>query len=196
MKSEIISMHDSGVPYLIVDEIVKYCEVKKNTIQKLVLSHLDDFIRVGLVLPVSSSGASIKWGSVRLHYKSVLLLSSIMKGHNSLFVELLSKSEEDFMDAFYNYIPPNRKCYLYLVQLSNDTVKIGITVNPRNRLRTIETQSGLLIVANKVLEFGSAGGARKSERRMHTIFRDSRIHGEYFAVDFDVVAEKMVETKE
>lgn len=75
--------------------------------------------------------------------------------------------------------------HVYVFQLSNDTVKIGITNNIPQRIRTIQGHSGLVVAPWASTDGLSEADARQIERRCHEHFKEFRTHGEFFTISFD-----------
>ena len=82
---------------------------------------------------------------------------------------------------------------LYVAEMSNNSVKIGITNNINKRLNAIQNASGLTVLRQLVL--CSTKQVRKIERLIHNQFKKDRIRGEYFSTDFDIVCNFIKEQK-
>lgn len=68
---------------------------------------------------------------------------------------------------------------IYIIKASNGLLKIGMTSNPRARVRSLQTGSPLhLSVAHK--QSVPTPRARTAEKRVHYRLRHSRVHGEWF----------------
>ena len=74
---------------------------------------------------------------------------------------------------------------VYMCQLDNDTVKIGISKNVIQRSSAIEGHSGLKVLRWTCTEGLPAREARQIESDCHSHFGKSRTHREFFAVTFD-----------
>ena len=85
--------------------------------------------------------------------------------------------------AFQRSEPP-RNC-VYVLQMSNNTVKIGVTQNFTKRSNTISTSSGMEVVREWHTKDLPKGEAYKIESSCHKTFRDKRIKGEFFNIPFD-----------
>jgi len=70
---------------------------------------------------------------------------------------------------------------VYFIQAGGDDgpVKIGWSLNPMKRLRSLQTGSGQVLRLLAVMP-----GDRKKERAMHRAFSSRRIHGEWFNPGF------------
>lgn len=75
--------------------------------------------------------------------------------------------------------------HVYILQMDNGTVKIGMSANIRNRIAAIISHSGL-----EVLKWCCTGGfptveARYIELNCHNFFHDKRKRGEFFKIDYE-----------
>ena len=147
MKSEIISIDDNGMPYSVVDDIAKYCEVKNETVRRLILSHMDDFIGVTLKikeslrsdlksevpnfgLETSKSGASIDWDSTRLYQPHVELLLMFMKN-----TKVVSDHKVDLIADFFV-----TKVELAMAQIENHNLLLSVEKERNTKLELIAAE--------------------------------------------------------
>ena len=79
---------------------------------------------------------------------------------------------------------PELKC-MYILEMSNKTVKIGCTKDFKKRMRNIVTGSGLGVMNWCRSEYISAREAYYIEGTCHKAFDDCRVLGEFFDVDFE-----------
>ena len=75
--------------------------------------------------------------------------------------------------------------YVYVFQLDNETVKIGISNNIQRRTRAVSGHSGLDILQWACTEKLSATDARQIESDCHKHFANRRTRGEFFNITFD-----------
>jgi hypothetical protein len=61
--------------------------------------------------------------------------------------------------------------------------KIGVSVNPRLRERTLLSQAPQILL----LDYWASNTAYKHESELHAIFKDVRVRGEWFALDDDAI---------
>jgi len=73
--------------------------------------------------------------------------------------------------------------YVYIIEFDDDKVKIGRTITPKTRLRTLSTQSGRKIKRQYISKPHT--DYKNTEYRMHKRLKHSRRVGEYFKVDFE-----------
>jgi len=73
------------------------------------------------------------------------------------------------------------KC-VYIVELSNGTVKIGVSANLGRRLKEIKNQSGANII--RFCYSNNTKNAFVIEAKMHEEFSEYRLNGEFFYADY------------
>ena len=76
------------------------------------------------------------------------------------------------------------KC-VYIFQLGNETVKIGITNNLQRRIRAVSGHSGLDILRWAYTDILSSTDARQIESDCHKHFSSRRTRYEFFNITFD-----------
>ncbi|EBU3468633.1 GIY-YIG nuclease family protein [Salmonella enterica subsp. enterica serovar Tennessee] len=86
----------------------------------------------------------------------------------------------------------NNVGYVYLIEdmERKGLVKIGKTRNPKTRLSSIRRTGGIAygrtFVSNRIADSGAL------ELRLHNLFDDRRVHGEWFRVDFETAKETLL----
>lgn len=83
----------------------------------------------------------------------------------------------------------SNKC-LYLLKMSNGTIKIGITTDIKRRISQIKSASGMHV--EKCIYTDIFENAKKKESQLHNKYRNERKNGEYFATDFSVVEKEFI----
>jgi hypothetical protein len=78
--------------------------------------------------------------------------------------------------------------HVYIIK-SDDCVKIGISTDVAKRIRSIRTQSGRNI--DRVFVSESCSNYYSVEAKLHRHFKDKRLHGEWFKVDFESVVHEL-----
>lgn len=78
---------------------------------------------------------------------------------------------------------------VYVMETESDLVKIGVSVNPKVRTKSISTQSGFKIT--REFHTKKYSNALALEKELHTFFKDCRVYGEWFKVDFDMAVNKV-----
>jgi predicted GIY-YIG superfamily endonuclease len=81
------------------------------------------------------------------------------------------------------------KC-LYLIEMSNGTIKIGIAKDVERRISQIKSASGMDI--KKCLYTSTFENAQKYENKLHKKYKDDRKNGEYFSTSFCTVEKDFV----
>lgn len=96
----------------------------------------------------------------------------------STAVELMkAKALEDFRK------PTLKNKYLYVLEFTNGTVKIGITKEKEKRMKAISSASGMDITRSYFT--GKINNVQGLETELHRHFKDKRLNGEFFNIDFD-----------
>lgn len=75
-----------------------------------------------------------------------------------------------------------KKC-IYVIHFDDESIKIGISKNPEERINTLSNISG-----KKVIEFWHSNlleNAFEIEQKLHNYFSENRIKGEYFKIDYE-----------
>lgn len=84
-------------------------------------------------------------------------------------------------------------CCVYVLEMSNGTVKIGYTRNIEKRMRNISNGSGLEILNHYKTEFIDSEIAYSIEQKCHAAFEGRRLKGEFFNINFDEACVKLKE---
>lgn len=103
------------------------------------------------------------------------------KNHYALItgaVELLKNSA--LMDATK---PSSKNKYLYVLEFTNKTVKIGITKEKEKRMKAISSASGMDITRSYFT--GKIDNVQNLETELHRHFKEKRLNGEFFEIGFD-----------
>lgn len=82
-----------------------------------------------------------------------------------------------------------KKGFVYVIQNQNGLVKIGSSVTPKDRISVIENQGGFRYVNKHLL--GSIWGYEEIEKKLHVLFNNERVIGEWFAIDISTVINKI-----
>lgn len=73
--------------------------------------------------------------------------------------------------------------YLYVLEFTNGTVKIGITKEKERRMKAISSASGMDITRSYFT--GKIDNVQNLEKELHRHFEEKRLNGEFFNIDFD-----------
>ncbi len=79
--------------------------------------------------------------------------------------------------------PSLKNKYLYVLEFTNGTVKIGITKEKERRMQAISSASGMDITRSYFT--GKIDNVQSLETELHRHFKDSRLNGEFFNISFD-----------
>lgn len=79
--------------------------------------------------------------------------------------------------------PSLKKKYLYVLEFTNGTVKIGITKEKERRMKAISSASGMDITRSYFT--GKINNVQNLETELHKHFKDKRLNGEFFSINFD-----------
>lgn len=85
--------------------------------------------------------------------------------------------------------PSLKNKYLYVLEFTNKTVKIGITKEKEKRMKAICSASGMNIVRGYFTE--KIDNVQKLETELHRHFRYARLNGEFFAISFEEAVEEV-----
>ena len=83
----------------------------------------------------------------------------------------------------------NELAYVYVVQNALGLVKVGVTVNPLTRFKTIENNSGLAIIKHYVSP--ACANSRNIESALLSEHKDFRLLGEWLGVPYDVACQSL-----
>ncbi len=90
-------------------------------------------------------------------------------------------SKEDNVDT--------RKGFVYVAEFDNGNLKVGHSINPTQRLRNLETQSGNNIIKYSLFEFQTKNESLKAETDLLRNLKEWRIIGEYIGRSYKYVVE-------
>ena len=82
------------------------------------------------------------------------------------------------------YSPPEIAC-VYAFDMSDDTVKIGLTTKFEERTKSVQAAVYLKVTRHHHTGFAPLEFMRVIEARCHATFADRRVRGEYFAISFE-----------
>ena len=84
-------------------------------------------------------------------------------------------------------VPPTKPVYacVYAFEMSDNTVKIGVTRDVQKRIRSVEASVYLKVMNVYHTDFAPFGFMRFIERACHKVFEKKRVRSEYFAITFD-----------
>lgn len=78
---------------------------------------------------------------------------------------------------------------VYVIESESGLVKIGIAQNPRARSAAISTQSSFKL--KRTFFTNKCSNAGDVEHAAHMFFKDKRVHGEWFEIEFEEAVQKV-----
>lgn len=105
---------------------------------------------------------------------------------NELHMRLFPYCYESFLDLAEKWKaeePP--QCVVYVLEMSNNTVKIGVTHDFKQRKKTIKGHSGLTITREWSSSEMPRNIAFKVEHLCHDELKEHKTQGEFFNIPFD-----------
>ena len=84
--------------------------------------------------------------------------------------------------------------YLYFITNKDSAVKIGVSRDPRKRLKQLQTGNHTPLKIKKLVKLKSRSEAYKLEAELHQKFKNKKILNEWFFLDRDM--EKFINTFE
>lgn len=85
--------------------------------------------------------------------------------------------------------PTLKNKYLYVLEFTNGTVKIGITKEKEKRMKAISSASGMDITRSYFTE--KIDNVQHLETALHRHFKRNRLNGEFFNIDFDTAVREV-----
>jgi len=170
--NELISTKDGMTSLQLLEQITAKMKL-------LLMNELDQVLREYMNNELNKSDA----------LKEIKQLKDEMYQFDEPFTDILNAAEMFilFMETDFYERKDAASNILYVIEFSNNTVKIGVTSNFEKRKKQIEHQSGL--IAKKWRLFPDFDNARNSESAAHKYFAAKRLNGEYFSIRFDEAVE-------
>ena len=88
------------------------------------------------------------------------------------------------------------KCFVYAFEMSDSTVKIGMSNFPRQRKGAVERDYGLKVINSYYVEIPSRIQAFRVENELHRFFAARRVNGELFNITFAEACEALDKYKD
>lgn len=183
---ELVINTQDGSVYASQSAIGRMCEKGENTIRSFASSHNLRALRVEIPteqgIRIAKVYAESELLSIFERFKPNLINSYIrfVKSNTTRDVEL-----PEFQERGKRAHKQKLISYIYLIQPSNlPIVKIGLSVNPKKRLKTLQTShyEELKLIAIKE-------GTRYEELKLHTKFQELHVRGEWFKLTYDIKLE-------
>jgi len=184
---------ENNVPVVSTLDIWEGLEVKHKAIIDLIRKYEQMFSELGtLAFELQKSGGR-PTPFCFLNEEQIKLVIVLMK--NSKTIVKLKYNillGNDIIKEIRNLDKTQKKeGYVYLIQKADNLIKIGCTINPKERIAAIQTHTGEyflnIFISNKTVHY------KAIERKMHSIYKESRMIGEWFDIDYQS-AKKMIES--
>ena len=119
----------------------------------------------------------------------ILLETNVMHEQNH-YAHMVG-AVELFKDKMYENAsaPSLKNKYLYVLEFTNGTVKIGITKEKERRMKAISSASGMDLVRSFFTE--KIDNVQNLETELHRHFSDARLNGEFFDISFEEAVEEV-----
>lgn len=174
---------------IIADEL----GVKHHAIQQITDKYKSDFEEFGILNFSHSKSQHHKRGRPNKIYEfnkeQALLLFALINCSINLKKHIIKNIDKDTLPTMG--IKENKKGYVYILEWSNKLIKIGRTKNPYKRIEAIRTQSPVELKQTYISE--EISNYEEVEIKLHNFFSNSRKHGEYFMITFDIAVGKLKE---
>lgn len=81
---------------------------------------------------------------------------------------------------------PQKKYFVYVIS-DGTAVKVGRSDDPKRRLKGLQTGNPRSLEIVHVVEFSTELESARYEKHLHTVFASRKAHGEWFAIEPDLV---------
>ena len=129
-------------------------------------------------------GVKIPQGAILINESG--LNSLVMKSKVPFASNLRSwLTNSDKPDIFYRVHAQLISKYVYVLEMDDGTVKIGIAQNVNQRIKAIQRENGTQVSRRYNSKVIDEKLAAEIESKCHATFEEKRAHGEYFNITFD-----------
>lgn len=132
-------------------------------------------------------GLSQKCMDIALYEISLVSRCAYEKNHYAFISAAIELWKNEAMTDISK--PSMKNKYLYVLEFTNKTIKIGITKEKEKRMKAISSASGMDITRSYFTE--KIDSVQNLETELHRHFKDKRLNGEFFDIDFDVAVEEV-----
>lgn len=132
-------------------------------------------------------GLSQKCMDIALYEISLVSRCAYEKNHYAFISAAIELLKNEAMADISK--PSLKNKYLYVLEFTNKTVKIGITKEKEKRMKAISSASGMDITRSYFTE--KIDNVQNLETELHRYFKDKRLNGEFFDIDFDVAVSEV-----
>ncbi len=184
---------DGKKAYTTTRIIAEGCKIEHAAALLLVKKYKDDINDVGLSDPETRNFKTK--GRPRTEYllnnpQAIFLIMAMKNTQRVLEIKKRISTGCTISDGLFNDLPETRNNnHVYVIGADNGLVKIGVSINPKARIRCIETQGGFKILSKAIKHFGEK--AAFAEKMLHAKFSGNRVTGEWFECDFRAAVQAM-----
>ena len=138
------------------------------------------------------------------HYLSKLMAiqvcmiqkNEIGKKIREFYINNYKLSDEELIKEIFKIVQENKQDkvnskYLYILEMSSNLVKIGVTNNLDKRIKTLQNSSGFVVSRQYSTGLLQSDKVFQLESILHNEFKDYRKEGEYFDIEFELVVNKL-----
>lgn len=118
-------------------------------------------------------------------------LAVVIKENLNIPYSQAHKTAEVYINKFLNNNSEYDTCYIYAAEFDSSITKIGISKDVESRLKTLMNQSGRQLTQYIKIKVDD-GSHFKIEKKLHDIFKNFRLNGEYFNCSFDTVKKELI----
>lgn len=98
---------------------------------------------------------------------------------------------KEFFNKLNNVSRLNHKRYVYIAEMNNGTVKVGVSKSPEKRLKGVSSGSGLEIV-NAICSVALDNKiASEIESALKKCFSEQKVRGEFFSITFETACDEL-----
>lgn len=105
------------------------------------------------------------------------------KNHYAFINAAVELMKDNILSSVDDTQPTLKDKYLYILEFSNKTVKIGITKEKEKRMKAISSASGMAITRSYITE--KIDNVQDLETELHRTFKEKRLNGEFFDIGFE-----------
>lgn len=122
--------------------------------------------------------------------------NEIGKKVREFYINNYKLSNEELLKEITKIIQENQSIknlnkYLYILEMSSNLVKIGVTNNLDKRIKTLQNSSGFVVSRQYSTGLLQSDRVFQLESILHNEFKDYRKEGEYFDIEFELVVNKL-----